>query len=828
MMKMEQRKKPSIPSFQRLEDTQAVPDVHSEFPEGMTEVKDQEESWDHQVVEENMAVPRACSEFPEGMTEVKDEEESWDHQAVEENNIFPSTCSGVSNELPEGMTEVKDEEESWDYQAVEENKTVPTACSEFPEGMTKVKVEEDSWDHQAVEENKNVPAACLGFPVVKVEPEEEPSVSDFHAEETGTVLDVQSGEKQLVCEATTMEHRQPKKRESGAARRKRLKLAAEEAKKSSHMELRQEKESGVAGQTRLKLAVEEAKKGRKRQNLAAEEAMESSQMEHSQQKKNESEAQEQKRLKLTAEEATKPRQLIFIFFKKPLSAPSNQSQATSESVEMEEDEEILPEETETVDTSEPGEPEGVEECLSAMPEVILKHDVGLLPFNKVTQRPRISDALRTQMVQMGSRYFQNSEGPFKPTPPQNRRMSKRWFKVRLGDGQGKEVTRSWLMYSPSKRTAFCFCLLFSRSEVQSALERESGFGQWKKYDRITSHENGRNHRECFTQWKEMEKNLAMSREIIDTDLQTPIEKERQKWRDKHWAKLQEAVPLSLESQSETRWSAKAEAVKPLRMHLEDIIELLQNMEDDREETDASRREAKVLVSCLLSYDFLSYVGFWDKVLGRIDLVQRRLRNPRMNFHYAAQDLRSLQYHFDANRDILVSESIDDGISLCQKFNVEFECFRRYRKTMPLVKAREAGLTEIKEMERSMKAVLDHLHREINESFTRLHNIDTKFGFLLDIEKLCYGTDIQDLQEKCVNLGNFYSSDIDGQKLYHDILDCRMLLSGQDEVRISSPEQLLEFIVQFGDESAFFNLTVAIQILLTIAVSIASCELNLFQ
>uniref|UniRef100_A0ACB8EG23 Uncharacterized protein n=1 Tax=Sphaerodactylus townsendi TaxID=933632 RepID=A0ACB8EG23_9SAUR len=186
MMKMEQRKKPSIPSFQRLEDTQAVPDVHSEFPEGMTEVKDQEESWDHQVVEENMAVPRACSEFPEGMTEVKDEEESWDHQAVEENNIFPSTCSGVSNELPEGMTEVKDEEEWWDYQAVEENKTVPS---------------------------------CL-FRVKKLsewEPEEEPSVSDFHAEETGTVLDVNQVKSSWCNRSYHNGAQTTKERESGAA-----------------------------------------------------------------------------------------------------------------------------------------------------------------------------------------------------------------------------------------------------------------------------------------------------------------------------------------------------------------------------------------------------------------------------------------------------------------------------------------------------------------------------------------------------------------------------------------------------------------------------------
>ncbi len=41
--------------------------------------------------------------------------------------------------------------------------------------------------------------------------------------------------------------------------------------------------------------------------------------------------------------------------------------------------------------------------------------------------------------------------------------------------------------------------------------------------------------------------------------------------------------------------------------------------------------------------------------------------------------------------------------------------------------------------------------------------------------------------------------------------------------ISRPEELLEFIVQYGDESVFPNLRIAIQIMLTIAVSITRCE-----
>ncbi|XP_059821487.1 uncharacterized protein LOC132391836 [Hypanus sabinus] len=138
--------------------------------------------------------------------------------------------------------------------------------------------------------------------------------------------------------------------------------------------------------------------------------------------------------------------------------------------------------------------------------------------------------------------------------------------------------------------------------------------------------------------------------------------------------------------------------------------------------------------------------------------------------------------------------------------------------------RTRGLTAKEEMERVMKGTLDCLHREMNERFACLHDTDAKFGFLLDVERLCYGADSNNLKKKCENLGELYDSDIDGQQQYEEILDCRMLLSRQVNMKISRPKELLEFIVQYGDESVFPNLRIAIQIMLTIAVSIGSCEI----
>ncbi|GBP92612.1 Zinc finger MYM-type protein 1 [Eumeta japonica] len=171
----------------------------------------------------------------------------------------------------------------------------------------------------------------------------------------------------------------------------------------------------------------------------------------------------------------------------------------------------------------------VENPITVIPEVITHHDIGLLIFDKNIGEPVMSDGLKTEIIKMGSKYFQNTEGPFLPT--NNRCMNKSWFKKKLGNC-GEEVTRSWLVYSPSKKSAFCICcLIFSQLNNQTALEHEDGFTQWKAPERLTAHENAKNHRQCFTQWKEMERNFAANKGIIDAELQTQIETGKQKWRN---------------------------------------------------------------------------------------------------------------------------------------------------------------------------------------------------------------------------------------------------------------------------------------------------------
>ena len=104
-------------------------------------------------------------------------------------------------------------------------------------------------------------------------------------------------------------------------------------------------------------------------------------------------------------------------------------------------------------------------------------------------------------------------------------MNSNCFKRKLANDE--EVTRSWLMYSPSKKAAYCICCLFyCRSDHQSSLQQEAGFSQWKAPERMIVHKNAKHHRECFKTWKKLERNLDNKTGIIDAKFHVQIEKEK--------------------------------------------------------------------------------------------------------------------------------------------------------------------------------------------------------------------------------------------------------------------------------------------------------------
>ena len=84
---------------------------------------------------------------------------------------------------------------------------------------------------------------------------------------------------------------------------------------------------------------------------------------------------------------------------------------------------------------------------------------------------------------------------------------------------------------------------------------------------------------------------------------------------------------------------------------------------------------------------------------------------------------------------------------------------------------------------------------------------------------------EDMTEKFKVTAAAYEGDFDGEELDREIADCRMLIQKRKDnafIIPKTPIELFKFAISYGDD-IFPNLQVALRILLSVAVSVASCE-----
>jgi hypothetical protein len=245
--------------------------------------------------------------------------------------------------------------------------------------------------------------------------------------------------------------------------------------------------------------------------------------------------------------------------------------------------------------------------------------------------------------------------------------------------------------------------------------------------------------------------------------------------------------------------------------------------------------AQQLLDNILTYNFLCLLHFWNNVLGRINRVQKRLQDPTMNFREAAADLECLMVFFHEHHHDICEHAMSYGKCKCEEWGIEIERRVRRRRRMPGELARDAGLTAEQEVSRVLNSILDRLVSEMTDRFSRLRDLNTKFGFLLDTKSLLLQHEVPDeagdkdgeLRSQCLHFGETYSSDVNGNELLQEVFDCRLLIKqrqqkGSDFKQPTTPEELVKFIISYGDD-VFPNMKIALQMLLTVSVSTASCE-----
>lgn len=76
-----------------------------------------------------------------------------------------------------------------------------------------------------------------------------------------------------------------------------------------------------------------------------------------------------------------------------------------------------------------------------------------------------------------------------------------------------------------------------------------------------------------------------------------------------WDELRKVVPITVKRESETRWSARSEAVKAMYEGLDKLVGLLKKLSEDATMTHETRSDAEQLLASILNFNFIALLHF---------------------------------------------------------------------------------------------------------------------------------------------------------------------------------------------------------------------------
>ncbi|KAL4083493.1 hypothetical protein QTP88_028809 [Uroleucon formosanum] len=137
--------------------------------------------------------------------------------------------------------------------------------------------------------------------------------------------------------------------------------------------------------------------------------------------------------------------------------------------------------------------------------------------------PEINDKMKLLLVknnplQINLKYY--------PFDDYKRKFSNAHYFKTLSNGE--KLNRTWLIYSESSDSVFCFCCKLFKKDISSLSKQ--GTRDWKNISQILKrHENSPNHKIAYEDWKVLQTRM-MQGKTIDDENQTLIRKETKHWK----------------------------------------------------------------------------------------------------------------------------------------------------------------------------------------------------------------------------------------------------------------------------------------------------------
>lgn len=301
---------------------------------------------------------------------------------------------------------------------------------------------------------------------------------------------------------------------------------------------------------------------------------------------------------------------------------------------------------------------------------------------------------------------------------------------------------------------------------------------------------------------------------------------------KRWDMLIARVPrFTVKNISTTRWASRIDAIKPLRYNLQQIYEALVDiMDDDTNKFDPASKHLARCVADSWNFKFICGVVMWHEILHQVNLVSKLSQEENVDLSAMLKLIANVKQFVQQQRDSgwdnikLVAKSIAESIDL----DGDFPANRRIRRR-PRLNDYEGLDESIQDPEQnfvvnSFYFTCDQVINSMDERFKQITEHEMLFGFLYTFE----GLSDDDLQSRSEQLQKALSAnaidppDLDGHELFMELRMLKSMLANEAEP-IKTPIKILNYITSTGLANVMPNIVIALRILLTLPMTVASAE-----
>ncbi|XP_065650572.1 uncharacterized protein LOC136078711 [Hydra vulgaris] len=279
-----------------------------------------------------------------------------------------------------------------------------------------------------------------------------------------------------------------------------------------------------------------------------------------------------------------------------------------------------------------------------------------------------------------------------------------------------------------------------------------------------------------------------------------------------WEILKSCVAISVKPQSDTRWESRINCVKPLCFYLKEILEALEKLEEHALEKrdEATSTEVRSLteyknMAFLIINHYLSSATSLDILASEINATKAFLYEYRENGFSDARVKAS---------EIAIVLGIEKVFSMV-----------RSRKKKSIYSYECADHTW--QPEHQYKAdfflpLIDMSIASVKERFEQISIVTKLYDFLYRSESLIKACNENSLSAYCKNL-QIKLADIDSEDLESELKRFVIVIREEKNALLKSAYDFLNYIYKEELQETYPNLVIALRIILTLPVTVASAE-----